>query len=88
MGLTTKKVIIMQTKTIPATAIVSIAKGCTYKGNANSQDNTALTWKLVQSHLAENPKTTRGQLFSLLQVERNHASFVRYALGRGWLVAK
>jgi len=78
----------MQTKNIPTTAIVTIAKGCTYQGTVNSQDGTAATWQLVQKHLAANPKTTRGQLFTLLQTNRNHASFVRYALGRGWLVAK
>ena len=78
----------MNTKEIAPTAIVAIAKGCTYKGNANSQDNTAATWELVQSHLKANKSCTRQELFKLLQVERNHASFVRYALGRGWLVAK
>jgi len=79
----------MNTKEIATTAIVTITKkGQTYRGNPNSRDNTAATWELVKTHLAANPKTTRGELFTLLQTERNHASMVTYALSRGWLAAK
>ena len=79
----------INTKAIPATAIVSVSKsGAAYKGSANSTHNTAATWELVQQHIKANPKCTRAQLFTLLQTERNHACFVAYALGRGWLSAK
>ena len=79
----------MQTRNIPATAIVSVtSKGAKYSGNAGSTHNTAATWALVQAHLKANPKCTRGQLFKLLQAERNHGCFVAYALSSGWLAAK
>ena len=79
----------VNTKAIPANAVMVVTKsGAAYKGNPNSTHNTAATWQLVQKHLKANPKTTRSQLFTLLQSERNHACFVQYALGNGWLGVK
>ena len=79
----------MQTRTIPATAIMVVTKkGANYVGNAGSTHNTAATWQLVQAHLAANKSCTRAQLFTLLQGKRNHGCFVAYALSRQWLAAK
>lgn len=84
----------MQTKNIPATAIMVVTKkGAAYTGNSGSMHNTARTWVWVQAHLAKNPTTTRGQLFTTLQntngkLPFSHPCFVRYALGAGWLAAK
>ena len=79
----------MQTTTIAGNAILQVTKkGAIYTGNAGSRHNTARTWGLVQKHLKAHPKTTRQQLFALLQTQYNHACFVQYALQRGWLAPK
>ena len=79
----------INTKVIKPTAIIGVtALGVLYKGSKNSTHNTAQTWEVVNTYLKANPKCTRAQLFTHLQVERNHACFVTYALGRGWLAAK
>lgn len=79
----------INTKAIPANAVLQVTpKGALYTGNTGSMHNTALTWASVQAHLKANPNTTRAQLFTHLQSTRNHACFVAYALGRGWLAPK
>jgi len=78
----------METKSVKTTDVMAVtAKGHKYVGSEKSTHNTAATWELTKKFLA-NGKRTRGELFSYLQKERNHACFVTYALSRGWIAVK
>lgn len=76
----------INTRNIPANAVVSISPASKYVGG-NSMQNNGQSWAAVVAFLKANKNVTRAQLTAHLAKTHNHGNFVRYQLGRGNLVA-
>ena len=64
---------------------LTVTLGRPYTPTKANMNDTGRTWAVVQTILADGA-VTRSQLQSQLKAKYNHASFVNYALHRGWLI--
>lgn len=75
------------TKGLKATTVLVVtAKGSKYNPSANSMQNNAASWAVVQQ-AAGTKGATFGALVTAAKVN-NHGNFVGYAVRRGWLAPK